>query len=483
MDRAYFRRLSQNQALSAKFHSRMGPGLPGGGTKLKHHLVGGHPRTANNRAVTAKERSRHKNAGKNGPNGRWPIGPFLRQVPIGDRDRSFAVTALSEAVATITAVITKVSFSNGAAQRGRDVHRLASPAILLVSLALASPSASAAKHLNGLNCATDEIARYDGNTWVCSVDNTVDLTTLIAQVALLQGQLNTLESEVDQEVLDRIASIDAEEAARMAADTSLQANIDAEATTRAAADTTLQANIDAETAARIAADNTLDADITALESNTVLGLDGLLSLGSVLGQPTALFEGVNVQIMDGTGSTISPPAALGSRGLGNLIIGYDETSSSSVCSVGPHLNLTDCTNAGADWDSNQKRGNHNLVLGLGNNYAQSAGAVFGLRNTVNRDYSTVTGGMNNVSAGTTSSITGGNDNRVGQNFAHISGGFDNSIPFTSGNGASVISGGSFNTNLAGEAVIGGGSGCTLGATKDLGWGGKSQAGNQFDCVP
>ena len=35
MDRAYFRRLSQNQALSAKFHSRMGPGLPGGGTKLK----------------------------------------------------------------------------------------------------------------------------------------------------------------------------------------------------------------------------------------------------------------------------------------------------------------------------------------------------------------------------------------------------------------------------------------------------------------
>ncbi len=89
-------------------------------SKLKHHLVGGHPRTANNRAVTAKERSRHKNAGKNGPNGRWPIGPFLRQVPIGDRDRSFAVTALSEAVATITAVITKVSFSNGAAQQGWD---------------------------------------------------------------------------------------------------------------------------------------------------------------------------------------------------------------------------------------------------------------------------------------------------------------------------------------------------------------------------
>jgi len=45
--------------------------------------------------------------------------PLLWHVPIGDRDRSFAVTALSLAVATITADLTEVSFSNGAAQRGR----------------------------------------------------------------------------------------------------------------------------------------------------------------------------------------------------------------------------------------------------------------------------------------------------------------------------------------------------------------------------
>ncbi len=84
-------------------------------TKLKLHWVGDHPRVANDRAVTAKERSRHTDAGNNRPNRRWPIAsPFLWHVPIGDRDRSFAVTALSLAVATITADVTEVSFSNGA---------------------------------------------------------------------------------------------------------------------------------------------------------------------------------------------------------------------------------------------------------------------------------------------------------------------------------------------------------------------------------
>ena len=86
----------------------------GGTTDLKLHLLGNHPRVANDRAVTAKERSRHKDAGNNGPNERWPIEPRLSHVPISDRDRSLAVTALSLAVATITADLTKVSFPNGA---------------------------------------------------------------------------------------------------------------------------------------------------------------------------------------------------------------------------------------------------------------------------------------------------------------------------------------------------------------------------------
>ena len=61
------------------------------------------------------------------------------------------------------------------------------------------------------------------------------------------------------------ADIAAEEAARMAADTSLQSNIDAEAATRSSADTTLQSNIDAEASARSTADTSLSNRLDALE--------------------------------------------------------------------------------------------------------------------------------------------------------------------------------------------------------------------------
>ena len=44
-----------------------------------------------------------------------PLGPVHRSV---DRDRSFAVTALSVVVETITADLTRVSFSNGASTAG-----------------------------------------------------------------------------------------------------------------------------------------------------------------------------------------------------------------------------------------------------------------------------------------------------------------------------------------------------------------------------
>ena len=77
-------------------------------------------------AVTAKERSRHKDAGNNGPNERWPIGPRLPHFPISDRDRSLAVTALSLAVATVAAGLTKISFTNGASYAGGPIDKMTS---------------------------------------------------------------------------------------------------------------------------------------------------------------------------------------------------------------------------------------------------------------------------------------------------------------------------------------------------------------------
>lgn len=53
-----------------------------------------------------------------------------------------------------------------------------------------------------------------------------------------------LQAQIVQEIADRIADVDAEEAARIAADNTLQSNIDAEATARADADDALQGQID-----------------------------------------------------------------------------------------------------------------------------------------------------------------------------------------------------------------------------------------------
>lgn len=116
-------------------------------------------------------------------------------------------------------------------------------------------------------------------------------TARIAEDSNLQSQINNVLSNVDPVALDSLtevvaafqaadaslngaitslstglsADIDAEEAARIAADAALQGEIDAEEIARAAADVTLQNNIDAEESARIAADSALQAEIDAEE--------------------------------------------------------------------------------------------------------------------------------------------------------------------------------------------------------------------------
>jgi hypothetical protein len=57
-------------------------------------------------------------------------------------------------------------------------------------------------------------------------------------------------------------------------------------------------------------------ELSAIKSNTVLELNGLLYLKDT---NTATFEGVNVQVVNGSGKTNTV------NGLGNLIIGYNES--------------------------------------------------------------------------------------------------------------------------------------------------------------
>ena len=125
-------------------------------------------------------------------------------------------------------------------------------------------------------------------------------------IAALDGRLTTAES-----------SVGTEEAARIAADTTLQNNIDAEATTRSNADTTLQNNIDSETTDRIAADATLQAQIDATDGNLsnyqllsekgqangYAGLDanGLVPSGQLPSFVDDVIEAANFAALPGTG--------------------------------------------------------------------------------------------------------------------------------------------------------------------------------------
>ena len=95
----------------------------------------------------------------------------------------------------------------------------------------------------------------------------------------------------------------------------------------------MQAQIDAQamTIAQLQSDlATAQGQITALESNSVLALDGFLSLGVHNGLDVARFDAINVQITNGLGATNGDPGALNPldagpvNGLGNLIIGYDD---------------------------------------------------------------------------------------------------------------------------------------------------------------
>ena len=62
------------------------------------------------------------------------------------------------------------------------------------------------------------------------------------------------------------------------------------------------------------------AELSGLRANSVFDLNGYLTFDISNGYPTALFRGVNVQIVNGMGDTQTV------NGTGNLIVGYNRPS-------------------------------------------------------------------------------------------------------------------------------------------------------------
>src|SRR5437763_5289781 len=98
------------------------------------------------------------------------------------------------------------------------------------------------------------------------------------------------------------------------------------------------------------------------------------------GKPTVEFSAVNVQIVNGTGSTASV------NGMGNVVVGYDENPAAL-----------------------KQTGSHDLILGRNHSFTGFAELLDGFANTASGNYATVLGASNTAS-GTYATVTGGQDN-------------------------------------------------------------------------
>ncbi len=181
---------------------------------------------------------------------------------------------------------------------------------------------------------------------------------------------------------------------------------------------------DPEVLARLAALEALTQHLVVVQG-PVNGLAG----------PHLIFEGVNVHIRSGSGSTddgtlVNPEAAR--TGLGNLIVGYNEPP--EVIAPG------------------DRSGSHTLLVGYKHLYSGVAGVVMGDENVVTGNFASVTAGTGNLATGDWSSVSGGASNFASGPSSSVSGGDGNQA---SGPGASV-SGGRSHTASGVEASVSGG---------------------------
>ena len=163
-------------------------------------------------------------------------------------------------------------------------------------------------------------------------------------------------------------------------------------------------------------DRTVDGRLDALED--------LLAGGSRTGD-TLLFDGMNLQVVNGMGKTDSKNT------LGNVIIGYNERYSPLV-----------------------RTGSHYLVIGPQHAYTEYSGIVAGIGNTVSGDYASVLGGIGSIASGARATVLGGAHNTASGSWSTVSGGTSNTASLD----YSSVSGGEGNHASGSHASVAGGVG-------------------------
>jgi len=167
------------------------------------------------------------------------------------------------------------------------------------------------------------------------------------------------------------------------------------------------------------------------------------------------FSGVNVHVVNGTGTTDGSV-----NGVGNLIVGYNELRGTGDDRTGSHNIVVGVRHNYSSFGGlvvgyyNTISGAHASVSGGYGNTASRAGASVsgGYGNTASEYYSSVSGGADNTASGTYASVSGGADNKASTYYGSVSGGYYNTA---SGVWASV-SGGAYNTASSDYASVSGG---------------------------
>lgn len=116
------------------------------------------------------------------------------------------------------------------------------------------------------------------------------------EIQIAKDEMNTQIASITTTSTDTQASIDAEETARIDADTALQTSIDLEASTRASADTTLQTNIFTESSIRASAVSSLQTNL-ATETTTRADADIILQANIALEEAARLDNDTNLQAL------------------------------------------------------------------------------------------------------------------------------------------------------------------------------------------
>ncbi|MHC5010858.1 MAG: hypothetical protein ACYTG6_07905 [Planctomycetota bacterium] len=175
--------------------------------------------------------------------------------------------------------------------------------------------------------------------------------------------------------------------------------------------------------------DTLTADVQALQD---LLADVVRITDPNTGQDTLRFGnafGMNLQVVNGTGTTDGP-----TTGTGNLIIGYNELGHGS---------------------GDDRSGSHMLVVGTRNNYTGDSygGIVVGEENETSNNYACVSGGFLNVASGMNAAVSGGDQN-VASGFAcSVSGGLNNEASVA----VASVSGGQDNLASGPRSSVSGGT--------------------------